>query len=282
MAISAERRETCVAALEGEEEEEEVSRATISESHVRCRRKTVENENRKSGGSDGSSGSSSSGNSISNSSSGVAVIVDTGGEINIVGCSDTGGERRRADQAETRSGRERSDREEEKRITRGVGKRREVREAKEVPRWWSRSGLRLRLMGAVSDFVGILGQTPGPAVSAGSAGVAAVVAAAAAASVAAAVAVVVADDVAAAVMRVRHHLVGHVLLVRAEELLQPDDGGDHEGDLAHEQRLTGYHRDRAQRERQQRGCLQRHRHHQRSQDLLRLFCNTMSKDRVLA
>lgn len=102
-------------------------------------------------------------------------------------------------------------------------------------------------MSAIGDLVGVLRQTPGPAVSAAARVTAAVVAATAAAVTAAAVAVVVADDVAAAVMRVRDHLVGDVLLLGAEELLQTDDGGDHEGDFTHEQGLAGDHGDRAER-----------------------------------
>ena len=76
---------------------------------------------------------------------------------------------------------------------------------------------------------------------------AAIVSAAAAATVAAAtVAVVVADDVAAAVMGMRHDLVRHVFPARAEQLLQPDNGGNDEGDLADEKSLASDSGDRAE------------------------------------
>jgi len=126
---------------------------------------------------------------------------------------------------------------------RGEKRGREVTEERRI----LQSSLCLRLMGAIRHFVGILRQTPGPAVSAATAAAISASVIAATEAAAAMATVVVADDVAGAVMRMRDHLVGHVLLLGAEELLQADDGGDHEGDLAHQQRLAGDHGDRAER-----------------------------------
>lgn len=99
--------------------------------------------------------------------------------------------------------------------------------------------------------MGVLRQTPGPSVSAAAVTTAAAAVVATAETATAVAAVVVADHVTTtAVMRMRDHLVGHVLLVRAEELLQSDDGRDHESDLANEQGLTGYQGNRAKCQRQ--------------------------------
>jgi len=136
----------------------------------------------------------------------------------------------------------------------GEGKRETWKETKEKRRRGIteerrilQSSLCLRLMGAIRHFVGVLGQTPGPAVSAAAAAAISAAVIAATEATAAVAAVIVADNVARAVMRVRDHLVGHVFLLGAEELLQADDGGDHESDLAHQQRLAGDHGDRAER-----------------------------------
>lgn len=95
-----------------------------------------------------------------------------------------------------------------------------------------RLNLWLGLVSAIGNFMGILWQTPGPSVSTATVTTAKVTAAAAAATTV--TAVVIMANMAAAVMRMRDYLVGHVFLMRTEELLQSDDGRDHESNLAHE------------------------------------------------
>ena len=86
-----------------------------------------------------------------------------------------------------------------------------------------RLSLWLGLVGAIRNFMSILWQTPGPSVSTGTVTTAKVTAAAAAAATAV-TAMVIMANVAAGVMRMRNYFVSHMLLVRTEKFLQPDDG----------------------------------------------------------
>ena len=86
------------------------------------------------------------------------------------------------------------------------------------------------MVGAISKLVGVLRQTSCPAVAAASAGITAAIVGATS-SVTAVSTVVVTHYVAAAVMRMRHHLVRHVFPARAKQLLQPDDGRDDQSDF---------------------------------------------------
>ena len=135
-------------------------------------------------------------------------------------------------------------------------------------------------MGAISKLVGVLRQTSCPAVAAASAGITAAIVGATS-SVTAVSTVVVTHYVAAAVMRMRHHLVRHVFPARAKQLLQPDDGRDDQSDFPHEERFPGDGGDRAQRQRQQ-GCrLEGQGHHQRAENLLGFLCETI-RERIIS
>ena len=135
-------------------------------------------------------------------------------------------------------------------------------------------------MGAISKLVGVLRQTSCPAVAAASAGITAAIVGATS-SVTAVSTVVVTHYVAAAVMRMRHHLIRHVFPARAKQLLQPDDGRDDQSDFPHEERFPGDGGDRAQRQRQQ-GCrLEGQGHHQRAENLLGFLCETI-RERIIS
>lgn len=83
---------------------------------------------------------------------------------------------------------------------------------------------------------------------------------------------VVADDVAAAVVRVRYHLVGHVLLVTAKQFLQSDYGGDYQSDFTDQKSLSGDQSDESKGQWQKCCHLQGDRHEDWSQDLGGLLC----------
>jgi hypothetical protein len=99
------------------------------------------------------------------------------------------------------------------------------------------------------------------------------VSAAVAAAAAAATAVhrLVAADMAGRMLRVGHHLVGHVLAAAPQKLLQADDGGQHQSDLADEEGLAGDEGDAGEGQLPEDRGLESGGGHQGSENLLRLL-----------
>ena len=144
---------------------------------------------------------------------------------------------------------------------------------------WSICRWHLGLLAAVRDVLRVLDRTS-PAAMAGAGAVSTDLTA----SVRAAerVGIAVAGRVAGGVVRVSDDLVRDVLLLR-QQLLEPDDGGQHERDLADEQSLAGDQGDRTEQQRQQGGGLQRNGEQQRAQDLggLLLLATSLTTGRSL-
>jgi len=77
--------------------------------------------------------------------------------------------------------------------------------------------------------------------------------------------------VAAVRVRVGHDLVGHGLVLSGEELLQADDGGEEEGDLADDEGLAGDQGDGAENQGSEQGSLQQDSDQEGSQQLAGLL-----------
>lgn len=83
-------------------------------------------------------------------------------------------------------------------------------------------------------------------------------------------AAVVAVVVLLRVVGVGYHLVALALLLRAQQLLEADEGGQHEGQLAHDEGLQGEEGQGAECQRDDGGCLQFH-HQEEGQQHLQLL-----------
>lgn len=77
--------------------------------------------------------------------------------------------------------------------------------------------------------------------------------------------------VAAVRVGVRHDLVGHGLVLAAEQLLQADNGGQQQGDLADDQGLASDESDSAENQRGEEGGLQQDSDEERSKQLAGLL-----------